>query len=328
LLIVRQGGIEDQLNSLVPQVLAAISHEDAALKSEALGVLHLILDYHSPKALANLADKISNAVLAAVKTDYAKIKSEGLRVLASNLKAVTKESKGFESIISNTYTTVYAQMLNKDVDQEVKESSMYTMSSLLASFGDLLKDKLSTVLPVLVDRLGNELTRIPALRATTKVANSPLKLDLSSIASQSVTVLSAFLRKESQTLKHETAICLEALIRAAGKSALTSETSATLLKEIPPHITDTDLVLSRLILELASTAIAVDASLADNVWKALVSKILEFLKSPLLQGPALGSVVKFFQHLLNVCLFFPFAVFFFQSLSSHLHISLSAGQVL
>ena len=52
-----------------------------------------------------------------------------------------------------------------------------------------------------------------ALRAVTKIANSPLNIDLSPILESSIRELCTFLRKDSQALKHETVVTLEALVR-------------------------------------------------------------------------------------------------------------------
>lgn len=123
------------------------------------------------------------------------------------------------------------------MDQEVKEASLATIAVLVACFGDVLKESLKDCFPILVQRLTNEITRMSALRAITRIANSPLRVDLvhtfvlilclslgrsfmlwwlfalqSPILEVCVKELCTFLRKDSQALRHETALTLEALV--------------------------------------------------------------------------------------------------------------------
>ena len=48
--------------------------------------------------------------------------------------------------------------------QEVKECAISCMSLVISTFGDNLQSELSTCLPVLVDRMGNEITRLTAVK--------------------------------------------------------------------------------------------------------------------------------------------------------------------
>lgn len=48
--------------------------------------------------------------------------------------------------------------------QEVKECAISCMGLVLSTFGDNLKAALPACLPVLVDRMGNEITRLTAVK--------------------------------------------------------------------------------------------------------------------------------------------------------------------
>lgn len=48
--------------------------------------------------------------------------------------------------------------------QEVKECAISCMGLVLATFGDNLSTELAACLPVLVDRMGNEITRLTAVK--------------------------------------------------------------------------------------------------------------------------------------------------------------------
>ena len=57
-----------------------------------------------------------------------------------------------------------------DIDQEVKERAITCMGQVVALLGDTLVPQLSECMPILVDRLRNEITRLTAVRAITQIA--------------------------------------------------------------------------------------------------------------------------------------------------------------
>ena len=70
-----------------------------------------------------------------------------------------------------------------DIDQEVKERAIACMGQIICHLGDHLKDKLYSCLPIFLDRLKNEITRLTTVKALTKIAGSPLHIDLPIIVS-------------------------------------------------------------------------------------------------------------------------------------------------
>lgn len=57
-----------------------------------------------------------------------------------------------------------SRLTNQDQDQEVKECAISCMGLVVSTFGDHLTVELPTCLPVLVDRMGNEITRLTAVK--------------------------------------------------------------------------------------------------------------------------------------------------------------------
>jgi cullin-associated NEDD8-dissociated protein 1 len=68
---------------------------------------------------------------------------------------------------------------------------------------------------------------------------------------------------------------------------------------VSPANSDADLHLSRLVLDVTSSILIAHPAITDQVSKVVLSRVLEFLKSPMLQGQALSSVVKLFQNFLQ-----------------------------
>ncbi|KHN71493.1 Cullin-associated Nedd8-dissociated protein 1, partial [Toxocara canis] len=84
---------------------------------------------------------------------------------------------------------------------EVKEKAIASMGLLVATFGDFLSDKLPSCLPILLERLRNEMTRLVTVKALTTIVNSPLKINLGAILPEVLPLLAEFLRKNQRALK-------------------------------------------------------------------------------------------------------------------------------
>ena len=68
-----------------------------------------------------------------------------------------------KKLIQRMFKTTNAQMIERDLDESVKEASITTMSLLVARFSSTLSSSVAGVLSVLQERLGNDVTRVPAL---------------------------------------------------------------------------------------------------------------------------------------------------------------------
>lgn len=55
------------------------------------------------------------------------------------------------------------------------------MGQIIANMGDILNDELAVCLPIFLERLRNEVTRLSSVRALTMIAASPLRVNLTPI---------------------------------------------------------------------------------------------------------------------------------------------------
>ena len=76
----------------------------------------------------------------------------------------------------------------------MKERAISCMGQVVAHLGDSLQAELSSCLPIFLERLRNEITRLTAVKALIAIASSPLRIDLRCILKDSLPVLSSFLR--------------------------------------------------------------------------------------------------------------------------------------
>ena len=90
-----------------------------------------------------------------------------------------------------------------------KRTCKYYLINILLLF---YQGELNTCLPILLDRLKNEITRLTTVKALTKVAASPLRIDLRPILGEAIPMLGSFLRKNQRALKLSTLTLLDVLV--------------------------------------------------------------------------------------------------------------------
>ena len=76
----------------------------------------------------------------------------------------------YKPFVLPIYNSVLERLKAADIDQEVKERAITCMGQVVASIGDSLTEKLPECMPIFVDRLRNEITRLTTVRAITQIA--------------------------------------------------------------------------------------------------------------------------------------------------------------
>jgi len=188
----------------------------------------------------------------------------------------------------------------QDIDQEVKESAITCMGLIIANLGDQLGAQLPSVLQILQDRLTNEITRLTAVKAIENIASSRLHIDLSPILAESIKELSSFLRKANRALKQSSLAALSVVVKNYGTDKKASDLLKSTLGELGALVSESDLHLTHLALNLCSSILQVNPGTAPTVGTEIVPKSLELLKSTLLQGLALESLLGMFSELVKI----------------------------
>jgi cullin-associated NEDD8-dissociated protein 1 len=173
------------------------------------------------------------------------------------------------------------------------------MGRLIANMGDRLGSaQLNQCLPVLLERLRNEITRLTAVRALTRVAQSPLRVDLAPVlCTDPIAVLAGFLRKNQRALKLSTLSLLDVLVCNYGDRL--KNLLRPVLAELPALLSESDLHVAQLTLQLLTSVAknrpeALAQMLADG---QIMPETLRLSQSPLLQGGALAATLEFFRAL-------------------------------
>ena len=87
------------------------------------------------------------------------------------------------------------------------------LGQIVAHLGDQLKSELGNCLPIFLDRLKNEITRLTAVKALISIAKSELKIELKPILAESMPILAGFLRKNQRALKMSSLTLLDTLVK-------------------------------------------------------------------------------------------------------------------
>ena len=87
------------------------------------------------------------------------------------------------------------------------------LGQIIAHLGDQLKTELMHCLPIFLDRLKNEITRLTAVKALISIAKSDLKIELKPILAESMPILAGFLRKNQRALKMSSLTLLDTVVK-------------------------------------------------------------------------------------------------------------------
>ncbi|WJX61384.1 Cullin-associated NEDD8-dissociated protein 1 [Trifolium repens] len=164
LVVVLPNCLADQIGSLIPGIEKALNDKssNSNLKIEALIFTRLVLSSNSPDVFHPYIKALSAPVLSAVGDRYYKVAAEALRVRGELVSAARPNIEGsgfyFRSYVHPIYNGILSSLINQDQDPEVKECAISCMGLIVSTFGHHLNAELAACLPVLVDRMGNEIT--------------------------------------------------------------------------------------------------------------------------------------------------------------------------
>ncbi|CAL5401785.1 unnamed protein product [Camellia sinensis] len=295
LVVVLPDCLADHIGSLIPGIEKAL----CTMFNINLTSLIFVQKMVNYNALTS-CKALSSPVLSAVGERYYKVTAEALRVCGELVRVVRPNIEGygfdFKPYVHPIYNAIMSRLTNQDQDQEVKECAISCMGLVVSTFGDNLRAELPACLPVLVDRMGNEITRLTAVKAFAVIAASSLRIDLSCVLEHVIAELTAFLRKANRALRQATLGTLNSLIVAYGDK-IGSAAYEVIIVELSTLISDTDLHMTALALELGRTLMADKRSIPNvglTVRNKVLPQALTLIRSSLLQGQALSALQRFF----------------------------------
>ncbi|TPX71656.1 hypothetical protein CcCBS67573_g06084, partial [Chytriomyces confervae] len=328
LAVVLEGGLQDTFGQFVASIQASLatSTTEAAkkhgkgpkpinnlnLKIEVLDFLKVALPLHHPSVFSPYLQNLVPPIVAAISGKFFKVTSEALVVSVELVKVIrpfssnhlddamvveevpsTPASPKAAEYIHSLYKTVFARVNVADLDVEVKERAILALVTLLAQTVDLTgvsaQEVQSTVLPLLIERLRNELTRLTTVKGFKTLCESPFcgsqagaLLDLQSVLETSlVAELCSFLKKANRGLKVASLGTLTSVFTKYG-STVSEQSALLVLQETPAVFADTDMNVFPLAVDLlaviadargsssAVLAAAKDATVAGKIVQVIM----------------------------------------------------------
>ncbi|GAX78344.1 hypothetical protein CEUSTIGMA_g5786.t1 [Chlamydomonas eustigma] len=315
--------VADHAALLIPGVVNALNDKsgNSNLKIEALQFLRLLLASSSPLKFQTHIKAVSQVVCASAGEryykvggsageryykvggsageSYYKVSAEALRVCEQLVvvlapDAGSRVTQTLQPLIKPLFDAVMLRLSAQDQDQEVKEAAITAMSKFVALLADEISAEVPKVLQVFLERLRNEVTRLPTVRALATICSSVrTAADVSLILEPVVAELTSFLRKANRVLRQATLLSLEVLVQKYGQSMDVAGLVAA-VDECVPIVADSELPLASLSLRFLVAVLEKQPSVASTVAEKVLPQAITLVKSPLLQGSALGSLQAFF----------------------------------
>uniref|UniRef100_A0A3Q4H0C8 Uncharacterized protein n=1 Tax=Neolamprologus brichardi TaxID=32507 RepID=A0A3Q4H0C8_NEOBR len=296
------GALEEHIPALIPGIVFSLTDKStlSTMRIDALSFFNVLLLSHPPQAFQPHMQVLLPPVIACIEDTFYKITSEALLVIQHLVKVMRPQGQagGFDPkpFVKEVFSVTMKRLKATDIDQEVKERAISCMGHIVCHLGDHLRAEVQAVLAIFLERLKNEITRLTAVRTISLIAASPLKIDMSPILQEALSVLGSFLRKNQRALKLGTLACLTALVTHHAAS-IKPAALEPVLSELPTLVDESDMHVSQVsITLLTGTAKAYPSTLA-KISSSVLPGVFRLIHSPLLQGSTLEAILEYLQAL-------------------------------
>lgn len=243
---------------------------------------------------------ILNQIELAINDTYYKVTTEALKLVGGIIKSLPQETR----FIQTVFPLVLKKLSVTDIDQEVKQASIYSTSIILSvAHSHLQRSDVSKAIELLTDRLKNEVTRLACLKAWAKISQSPLLPEVSDLVLKSLCdELQNLLKKSLRSLKLAT---LEAIL-AVGKAFRFSATSySQILNEVPLLINENDLNLAQGGLNVIDIFVQQGVRIEPNTLANIIKSMNSLALSSLIQGATLTSLTSTYKSIVTILSYSP-----------------------
>ncbi|CBY17954.1 unnamed protein product [Oikopleura dioica] len=266
---------------LLPHICKLMNDNSPSIRLEVLSFFTKYAKTVDPEIAAAASSLIVPTLEGAIQDSFYRIATEGLRVLLLLVQ------KGSNCLNSSTVTAALEKLELTDIDQDVKDSTILCAGALLSK-NQVVSSSVEKTIRILAERMSNEMTRMSALKAMSDaLQNSMISTYLLKYVSDQLLTLSSFLRKSNRQLRTLTLSFLKNLVASGCRNV------DQVLLEVPPLITEGDLYVAQLAIELAAACIS--AKEAEN--EQITQKCIDLVKSSLLQGKPLVALENYLAQL-------------------------------
>ncbi|GAA5973424.1 hypothetical protein JCM11641_006452 [Rhodosporidiobolus odoratus] len=321
LISVLSGGLETQIPAVISRVETALRTSDSglsgaatALKIEVLAFLARFFRTHHVKTFADELGRLVPLVAAGIADRFNKIAAEAFVTASELVKALrpvipspSTLPQPYVAHLATLFSATMTKLTTSDADEDVKARGIQTLGTLLFHAGDQAAGDLTSALSFLQDRLKNEVQRVIAVQTVAQVASSSVlagNAEVDSWAKTCLPEISSLLRKVHRPLKVAAFEALDALLARFSTAGVSDKAVSSILSDLVPLLSgstgnepsgaDVNL-LPHALTTLATLLLVSPASASSAVESTALPRVLsELVPSPLVQGPSLDALLKFF----------------------------------
>ena len=277
--------------------------------------------------------EVTEEVLECTQKKYFAISAASLRVCQKVVYLARPNVEealvpGLTPLVLPLFVTVIDVLSSPERPQEVKNAAILCAGHALGQMGDLLegtqveslaKDfaampsnakrakrqgsnegntghmpRLKDSVSVLVERLGNETTRLSALTALRRLVESPLQLDVHGALGDATSFIKSYLKKLDRQVRIASVETLSAIMTCRA-SQLDQAEIAAIIDEVSCLVSDDDLGVSSAVIALLGNAVVSSPAACAVALDKTLSNIHQLLSSNTLQTSSLDKLIKFFE---------------------------------
>ncbi|PLW19619.1 hypothetical protein PCASD_18183 [Puccinia coronata f. sp. avenae] len=308
------GGLETQILPLLDRIESSlkfaetgVSGSGTSLKIEVYKFLTLFFRTHHPRSFTPELSRFVSFLLSGINEQYHRITSEAFMAASSLIKVLSPMAptspihSDSASALKSIYDATMSRLTCSSADQEVKEWAALCYQDLITHAATLFESDFGNSLPVITQRLDNEITKCSTLQVVTQIVRSPVPKGhtFENWISEIIPVVASFLRKNNRTLKIACFECLNALLRRPN-SQIAPGVVQTLVSDLHPMIDTVDLPLLPMALKSLGFLIPFASNLPADGKAKLMEPVYQIMKSAAIsQGPALDALISLFSALVE-----------------------------
>lgn len=277
--------------------------------------------------------EVAEEVLECTQKKYFALCAASLRVcqrLVYLIRPNTEEAvvPGLTPLVLPLFVCVVDVLSSPEKPQEVKNAAISCAGHALGQMGDMLegtqveslaKDfaampsnakrakrqgsnesntghmpRLKDAVSVLIERLGNETTRLSALAALKRLVESPLQLDVHGALGDATSFIKSYLKKLDRQVRIASVETLSAIMTCRASQLDQPEISA-IIDEVSCLVSDDDLGVSCAVITLLENAVVSSPEACATVLDKTLGNIHQLLSSSTLQASSLDKLIKFLE---------------------------------
>eukprot|EP00397_Hematodinium_sp_SG-2012_P004830 GEMP01004844.1.p1 GENE.GEMP01004844.1~~GEMP01004844.1.p1 ORF type:complete len:1220 (+),score=245.97 GEMP01004844.1:145-3804(+) len=290
--------LEPCLVSLEHELTTCLKAVNNSIRLDAITILYQCSgNYRNPDVYQQLAPTLFPLLLEAVDSgSYYTIIASALRACGAFVNPLRPEitkSGTHVNVVLPLFQIIKRRLESTDIDQEVKERGLECLGMLLARIGDLppCLPHIRECLPPFVERMRNEVTRATAIRALKTICDSPIHVPIEENIPKVVQFLCEYLHKKSRSFRQ---LCLDSFVSVTRKygTSMDAATHSQIVQSVAQYIAEDDLYLTDLAVQVMHNSFSVTLPATNGVLETSIQEVLKILRSPLLQGGALESILQ------------------------------------